>query len=106
MPGAARVGDNAQNQSDAHGCPGCPHNVIGPAIQGSTDVKINDMWAFREGDPGVHSACCGGGSWNAKKGSPDVFVNGKPLMRKDDQTQHCGGMGKMIAGSGDVIING
>ena len=41
MPGAARLGDNAQVDSDAHGCPACPHPGVGPIVVGSADVFTN-----------------------------------------------------------------
>lgn len=106
MPGAGRVGDKAQCPSDAHGCPGCAHSVVGPATAGSTDVTINGKPALRLNDPGVHSACCGPNTWQAAAGSGTVFINGKPAHRMGDQTQHCGGVGKLIEASGDVIIGG
>jgi len=106
MPGAARVGDKSQCPADAHGCPGCPHSVIGPAVAGSTDVKINGRPAVRVGDPGIHAACCGPNTWTATKGSGTVFINGKPAHRQGDQDQHCGGVGQMVEGSTDVFIGG
>ncbi len=33
--GYARVGDLARAQSDAHGCPACPHTTVGPVTSGS-----------------------------------------------------------------------
>lgn len=106
MPAAARLGDQAKCDSDAHGCPSCPHTVKGPAILGSADVIVNNMPAIRQDDMGIHAACCGGNTWTAAKGSGTVFINGKAAMRKGDQTTHCGGVGKFIEGSGDVVIGG
>jgi len=106
MPAAARLGDKSKVDSDSHGCPACPHTATGPAIAGSPDVLINKMPAIRVDDKGVHSPCCGGGTWIAKTGSATVLINGKKAHRKDDQDQHCGGMGKMIEGSSDVNIGG
>lgn len=106
MPAAARVGDKSKVDSDAHGCPSCPHSAVGPAISGSPDVFINDMPAVRVDDTGIHTACCGSNTWVAKKGSGTVQINGKAAHRKDDLDQHCGGMGKMIEGSSDVDIGG
>lgn len=51
------------------------------------------------GDTGVHSACCGPNTWVVIEASSKVFVNGKPLVRVGDRTQHCGAMGKMITGA-------
>jgi uncharacterized Zn-binding protein involved in type VI secretion len=106
MPGAGRLGDKSQVPADAHGCLACPHPAIGPAVGGSPDVKINGRAALRVGDPGVHAACCGPNTWQAVQGSSTVFVNGKPAHRLGDTDQHCGGVGKMIEGSADVVIGG
>lgn len=104
MPEAARVGDLSKVDSDAHGCPACAHTAVGPAIMGSPDVNINKMPAVRVDDMGMHAACCGPNMWRATKGSATVFINHKKAHRKDDEDQHCGGTGKMIQGSPDVII--
>lgn len=69
-------------------------------------MNINGRPALRVGDPGMHAACCGPNMWNAKLGSATVFINGKPAHRLNDMVQHCGGMGKLIEGSGDVLIGG
>jgi uncharacterized Zn-binding protein involved in type VI secretion len=106
MPGAARLGDKSQVQADAHGCPACPHPGVGPAISGSPNVNINSRPAIRVGDPGIHAACCGPNTWTATKGSGTVFINNKPAHRLNDMDTHCGGVGKMIEGSSDVIIGG
>lgn len=104
MPEQGRLGDKAMCPNDAHGCPACPHTVIGPAIDGSPDVFVNDRPALRIGDPGVHAACCGPNTWKAAKGSATVFINSKPAHRRTDQTTHCGGCGTLIEGSDDVIV--
>lgn len=104
MPEQGRVGDNAQVPADSHGCPACPHPAIGPAIAGSPDVLVNGKPALRVNDPGVHAACCGPNSWNAKAGAPGVLINGKKAHRKGDATKHCGGNGKLVVGSPDVIV--
>lgn len=106
MPGAGRLGDKAQGTSDAHGCPGCPHPVVGPAIRGSDTVNINSRPALRKDDQGIHAACCGANMWQAAEGSATVFINDKPAVRMNDQTRHCGGSGKLIEGSDNVIIGG
>ena len=105
MPGAARLGDNAQVAADAHGCPACPHPGVGPIVAGSPDVFINKLPAARVDDPGVHAACCGPNTYNIVKGSPTVYVNKKPLARLNDKTKHCGGDGPIIAASADVLID-
>src|ERR1043165_3331418 len=104
MPGQGRLGDKASVQLDAHGCPACPHPGVGPAIQGSPDVNVNKRPALRVDDPGLHAACCGPNTWNAKKGSQTVFINGKSAHRMGDQTKHCGGNGTLIEGSSNVIV--
>ena len=106
MAGAARLGDKAQIQQDAHGCPACPHPGIGPAIAGSANVMINGRPAVRVDDVGIHAICCGPNMWSAAQGSTTVLINGKPAVRNSDQTRHCGGQGKMIEGSDDVIVGG
>jgi uncharacterized Zn-binding protein involved in type VI secretion len=106
MPGAARLGDKSQVPADAHGCPACPHGAVGPAISGSPDVFINKKPAVRVGDSGIHAACCGPNTWTAAKGSGTVNINNKAAHRLGDADTHCGGSGKMIEGSSDVIIGG
>ncbi|MGD9006533.1 MAG: PAAR domain-containing protein [Desulfobacteraceae bacterium] len=103
MPGAARLGDKAR-AVDAHGCKACAHTVIGPAVQGSSNVTTNGKPAVRKGDGGIHSSCCGPNRWRAGAGSKTVFINGKPAFRQNDLTIHCGGIGKQIQSSGNVII--
>jgi uncharacterized Zn-binding protein involved in type VI secretion len=92
------------NPADAHGCPACPHPVQGPGTSGSPDVFVNNKAQMRIGDPGMHMACCGPNSWNVAEGSKTVFVNGIPPSRTGDATSHCGGTGKVIQGSPNVII--
>lgn len=106
MPGQGRLGDTAQVPSDAHGCPACPHPGVGPAIAGSADVNVNSRPALRKDDPGMLAACCGPNTWQALLGSQTVLINGKPAHRQGDQTKHCGGVGKLIDGSTDVIVGG
>jgi uncharacterized Zn-binding protein involved in type VI secretion len=106
MPLAGRLGDKAQVNADAHGCPACPHPGVGPAICGCPTVLINNMPALRKGDPGVHAACCGPNLWFADSGSGTVTIGGMPAHRQGDMTRHCGGMGQLIEGSPNVIIGG
>jgi uncharacterized Zn-binding protein involved in type VI secretion len=104
MPPQGRVGDKAQAKADAHGCPACPHPVIGPAIVGSPTVMVNGLPALRLGDMGLHAACCGTNMWKANKGSGTVFINGIAAHRKGDMTQHCGTQGELIEGSDTVLV--
>jgi len=106
VPPQGRVSDNGKVDSDAHGCPACPHVAVGPCIVGSPNVFVNSLPAARDGDTGIHAACCGPNMWTATAGSGTVFINDKAAHRKDDAQSHCGGSGKLIAGSPDVITGG
>ena len=104
MPGACRLGDRSKAPIDTHGCPACLHtNVQGPAITASPNVFVNGAPALRIGDGGIHAACCFTNTWKVIQGSGQVFVNGQALVRKGDTTLHCGGIGKMIDASENVI---
>src|SRR5438105_3144229 len=107
MPAAARLGDPVQCDSCAHGCPACPHPTKGVIVVGSSDVTINGLPAARADstDLGVHAVCCGANVFQLAKGSPTVYVNNKPLARRTDQTQHCGGTGQITDGSPDVMAD-
>lgn len=104
MPEAGRKGDDARCPEDSHGCPACPHDVTGPAVEGSGDVKINGRDALRVGDRGEHGSCCGPNQWQAVGGAPGVYINGRKAHRRGDDVEHCGGSGALATGSGDVII--
>ena len=108
MPSQGRLGDQAQAPPHPHGCPGCPHPAVGPAIGGSGDVFVNKRPALRKGDPGMHAACCGPNTWVADAGSGSVNINGIAAHRLSDATSHCGGAGRgqLIEGSSDVIVGG
>ncbi|HKA90297.1 MAG TPA: SpaA isopeptide-forming pilin-related protein [Haliangiales bacterium] len=105
MPPAGRLGDIGQATTDAHFCPACPHPMVkGPAFMGSTNVNINNLPALRKTDMGVHAACCAMNMWTATKGAPHVNINGLPAHRVNDMQTHCGGVGRLIKGSPNVII--
>lgn len=107
MPPQARLSDKSEVPADSHGCPACAHACIGPAVAGSPDVMVNGRPALRApGDPGVHSACCGPNTWQTVQGSGTVKINGKSAVRMGDATQHCGGVGKVVEGSGNVMTGG
>jgi len=106
MPPQGRLGDKSMAPVDVHGCPACPHPVVGPAVCGSPDVMVNGMPALRVGDKGVHTACCGENSWEALLGSFTVMINGKGAHRLGDMDKHCGGVGNLIEGSPDVMVGG
>lgn len=95
----ASIADISHCQSDAHGCPACPHAVAGPIITGSRNVTINGKPAARVGDTGVASACCGPNTFTIKEGDPTVLIDGQPAARIGDATAHCGGTGEIISGA-------
>ena len=105
MKQVCRLSDIGMVQGDGHGCPSCSHVCSGPVINASNNVFINSLGACREGDPGIHASCCGPNTFTVAAGSGNVNVNGKPLVRTNDKTEHCGGTGKMITGSPNVNCN-
>jgi len=105
MPEAGRLGDLAKADPHAHGCPGCPHPHVGPAIIGANSVLINNMPALRVTDVGMAAACCGPNMWEATAGSGTVLIEHLAAHRKGDQTRHCQvGTGQLAMGSPDVFI--
>lgn len=104
MPPQARIGDASLVPADSHGCPGCPHKAVGPAISGSSNVLTNGRSSVRVGDQGIHAACCGQNIWMAKAGSRSVLINGRMAHRLSDIVKHCGGTGRTIEGSPNVIV--
>jgi uncharacterized Zn-binding protein involved in type VI secretion len=106
MPEQGRVGDRARIPRDSHDKPCCPHDCKGPATSGSPNVFVNGRKALRVTDPGKHETCCGPNKWKAAAGSATVVINGLPAHRKDDRVKHCGGNGKLIEGSPNVIVGG
>lgn len=93
--GYAAVGDSVRCPADAHGCPACPHNVVGVITRGSSNVLINGKPAARKGDGGTHTACCGINIFEIIEGDTTVLIDGKPAARKGDKTKHCGGDGRI-----------
>ena len=108
MPGQHRLGDQAKSDSPhAHGCPSCPHPVVGPSKTASPDVITNSKKSVRMGDMGEHKVCCGPGIWKSSAGSGTVFINSKKAFRLDDMVDHCFSFaGMAIQGSSDVIVGG
>jgi uncharacterized Zn-binding protein involved in type VI secretion len=92
----AHVGSQAQCPADAHGCPACPHPVIGPIQTGSHMIYAGGFPAARVGDTGTHAACCGPNSFTIETGDASVLINGRPAARIGDVTRHCGGMGRIV----------
>jgi uncharacterized Zn-binding protein involved in type VI secretion len=80
--------------------------VTGPAVSGSPDVHVNGRPALRAGDTGIHSACCGTNTFTIVGGSGTVMINNQPAARKGDQVAHCGGNGKIVEASENVITGG
>jgi len=89
----ARVSSRARCPADAHGCPACPHETIGPIISGSPTVMIRGLPAARVGDSGIHAACCGPNTFIIETGDSSVLIDGQPAARIGDRTKHCGGAG-------------
>ena len=108
MSGAARSGDTASAVGVSFGCPACPHDVMGPIIEGALTVFINGRPAVRELDHGVHAlTCCGDNTFQVVEGSSSVIIEGYAAARKNDETRHSGyKLGKIDEGSTDVIIGG
>jgi uncharacterized Zn-binding protein involved in type VI secretion len=104
MTRAARIDDCANVPHDDHGCACCPHTCAGPATSGSSTVLINDRPAVRVNDRGLHGACCAGNAWIAIEGAPRVLIGGQLAHRMGDRTQHCGGIGRTVQGSDNVLI--
>jgi len=107
MPGAVRLGDKAV-AVDSHGRRCCSHYVSGGSSSitgGSPNVFINGKNAVRLNDKARHAACCGPNTFTHVKASDNVFVNGKGLVRLGDKTRHCGGIGKVVQASQNVLVN-
>lgn len=105
MTGIARQTDSAECDSDVHGCPLCPHKVKGIIVTGSKNVFINGLPASRKSDKGLHAACCNGNFFEIVEGSTTVFVNSEPVAKKGSKTKHCGGSGKIVSASENVLVN-
>lgn len=87
------VGDNTAIAHDAHGCPACPHPVVGEIHTGSPTVTVRGRPASRVGDTGIHSACCGPNTMTITGGDPRVLIDGRPAARRGSSVDHCGGTG-------------
>jgi uncharacterized Zn-binding protein involved in type VI secretion len=64
------------------------------------------MAALRVTDTGIHAACCNSNTWTAQAGSGTVFINNLKAHRMGDADTHCGGSGKLISASTNVITGG
>jgi uncharacterized Zn-binding protein involved in type VI secretion len=94
--GYATVGDKAVCQADSHGCPACPHYVVGIITTGCAKVKVDGKAVALVGQTGHHAVCCGPNTYKLVEGDPDVLIDGKRVCRLGDKTQHCGGVGKIM----------
>lgn len=94
MPAAARLGDMASGHD------GAPDS---PAIEGASNVFINDIPAIRQGDAFELHSCPDESDHNRSlaDGSSSVYINGKPAGRVGDAIS-CGGT--VIEGSSSVVI--
>jgi uncharacterized Zn-binding protein involved in type VI secretion len=93
----ARLGARSQCHADAHGCPACPHPVVGPVIVGSPTFLVGGKPLARVGDQGIHAACCGPNTFTVVDGDPEILVDGKRVPRLHDRTRHCGGEGQLVS---------
>lgn len=101
----ASTQDHAIAEADAHGCPACPHVVMGSYSTYSSTVKVRGYPAVRKGDTGIHYLpCCGANTFEVVGGDPNVLVDGKPSAKIGSKTQHCGGVG-MIWQLGSKELN-
>lgn len=107
MPPVATLTFHSRNPADSHGNDCCPHDVCGPAVTASADVRAGGLGVLRVGDTGVHAGPHGKPDPPvATTGHGSVFVNGRPVVRLGDETRHCGGAGKLVEGNRTVIIGG
>ncbi|MBN2583889.1 MAG: PAAR domain-containing protein [Planctomycetes bacterium] len=94
----ACVGGQAKCDADVHGCPACPHIVVGPITTGSPLVLVGGKPAARVGDKGTHAACCGSNTFEITSGDDQVLIDGRPAAKLGTSlTKHCGGDGKLIS---------
>lgn len=76
-----------------HPCESTTFFTSGTTIEGSPNVTAGGTPAARDGDTGVHGACCGSNTFYVDGGDPEVLINGKPAARIGERTVHCGGAG-------------
>lgn len=104
MPAAARLGDQALCPACSHGCPKCPHSVQGNVVKASVVSLGNGFGLARLGDSGVHAGCCGPNTFIIMTACATSFEGGLPIARVGDMTQHCGGVGRLISGSANIVV--
>ena len=106
MAGAIRVGDRERGRcDDGHRC--CSHEREGVCRSGSANVLINGLGAISRGDIGLCN-CPHRGMFYVRGGSATVLVNGRELSYVGVKTRciKCCKAGKLVEGSGDVIVGG
>jgi uncharacterized Zn-binding protein involved in type VI secretion len=100
MPRVARL-DDIHSGICTHGLPCCPHNVTGPIVSASGDVKINSKGVARLGDSVIHN-CPHCGTGNISSASGTVKANDIQVARLGDAVTYPGGGGVIVSASEDV----
>jgi len=103
MAGVARLGD-MHSGICSHGAPCCPHNVTGPIVSASNNVKANGRGVARLGDAVTHN-CPHCGIGNISSASGLVSANDIGVARLGDSVTYPGGGGTIISASGDVLAD-
>lgn len=117
MAGLARKGDSMKGQFnsehgghyDSEGNPIHSSGVIDGKINGncSSNVFINGQRAAIVGSIIDETDVCTPGKGVCINGSGNLFINGKPAVRNNDNTTtHVGNTGKITSGSGNVNNGG
>lgn len=99
MPGLARVFDPVKCDADLHGWVSVP--IVGMFSAASSNVLCNSRGAVRAQDGGSTVACPGPNSFSAIGGAFKTLINGRPAIRENDATMHCGNplsLGKVMQG--------
>jgi uncharacterized Zn-binding protein involved in type VI secretion len=90
---AARLGDDST----------CKSHAVGPIIDASNNVLINQLPAARQQDNGQHRTGEREGFFIAE-GAPCVLVNGRRMARQLDRVANAHGVGRVISGSPNVLV--
>jgi len=91
MPSAARLGDKAQVDADAHGCPACPHPPS--SIVNRLAGRLVNSKPARGRTISASTPSAADRTLHHPARLADGDVNGKPFARMNDQTKHCGASG-------------
>lgn len=92
----ATVGCYVICPADAHGCPACPHPVVGAISLGEPDVLINGLQVITAPLTGTQMGCCGPNTFSVMSGDREVLLHGKPLIPLGTVSDHCGGKGTVV----------